>query len=137
MGLTQKLDAVHSIFIRLKYTDEYGFGSCVTCGHKIKYKYTNLQCGHFIDRANTQFRWYEFNTYPQCEDCNVYKGGNLKIYREFLVEQHSGPFVEMMEFSRQTGFEEFYLWGVEWWYWEKETQNNPRIWNKAKELMRQ
>ena len=43
-------------------------------------------------------------------------------------------FVEMMEFSRQTGFEEFYLWGVEWWYWEKINQNNPQIWNEAKLL---
>ncbi|MDA3839496.1 MAG: cellulase family glycosylhydrolase [Patescibacteria group bacterium] len=43
-------------------------------------------------------------------------------------------FVEMMEFSRQTGFEEFYLWGVEWWYWEKINQNNPQIWNEAKTL---
>lgn len=43
-------------------------------------------------------------------------------------------FVEMMEFSRQTGFEEFYLWGVEWWYWEKSTQNNPAIWDEAKKL---
>lgn len=43
-------------------------------------------------------------------------------------------FVDMIEFSRQTGFEEFYLWGVEWWYWEKQTQNNPSIWDEAKKL---
>lgn len=43
-------------------------------------------------------------------------------------------FVEMIEFSRQTGFEEFYLWGAEWWYWEKINQNNPRIWDEAKIL---
>lgn len=43
-------------------------------------------------------------------------------------------FVEMLEFSRQTGFQEFYLWGVEWWYWEKTTQDNPKIWNEAKRL---
>jgi len=43
-------------------------------------------------------------------------------------------FREMMEFSRQTGFEEFYLWGVEWWYWEKIYQNNPSIWEEAKIL---
>ena len=45
-------------------------------------------------------------------------------------------FVEMMEFSRQTGFEEFYLWGVEWWYWEKINQNNSQIWDEAKLLFR-
>jgi len=43
-------------------------------------------------------------------------------------------FNEMMEFSRQTGFKEFYLWGVEWWYWEKVKENNPQIWEEAKLL---
>jgi hypothetical protein len=43
-------------------------------------------------------------------------------------------FKEILEFSRLTGFQEFYLWGVEWWYWERETQNNPDLWNEAKLL---
>jgi len=43
-------------------------------------------------------------------------------------------FKDMIEFSSTTGFSEFYLWGVEWWYWEKEIQNNPDIWEAAKEL---
>ena len=43
-------------------------------------------------------------------------------------------FQEMLEFSAKTGFKEFYFWGVEWWYWEKETQNNPSLWEEAKKL---
>lgn len=43
-------------------------------------------------------------------------------------------FKDILEFSRQAGFREFYLWGVEWWYWEKETQNNPALWEEAKKL---
>lgn len=43
-------------------------------------------------------------------------------------------FKEILEFSHRAGFKEFYLWGVEWWYWEKETQNNPSLWNEAKRL---
>lgn len=43
-------------------------------------------------------------------------------------------FKNIIEFARLTGFREFYLWGVEWWYWEKETQNNPVLWNYAKTL---
>lgn len=42
-------------------------------------------------------------------------------------------FKEMIEFSSQTGFQEFYLWGVEWWYWEM-AQGRPEVWNYAKEL---
>lgn len=42
-------------------------------------------------------------------------------------------FKEMLEFARKTGFKEFYLWGVEWWYWEKE-RGNPEIWETAKKV---
>jgi hypothetical protein len=42
-------------------------------------------------------------------------------------------FKEMIEFSSKTGFKEFYLWGVEWWYWEKE-RGNPDMWNEAFKL---
>ncbi len=43
-------------------------------------------------------------------------------------------FRDILEFSRKTGFSDFYLWGAEWWYWEKEIQNNPEIWKEAKKL---
>lgn len=43
-------------------------------------------------------------------------------------------FREMLEFARKTGFRKFYLWGAEWWYWEKETQGNPEMWEEAKKL---
>jgi len=41
---------------------------------------------------------------------------------------------DMISFSSQTGFGEFYLWGVEWWYWEKTTRDNPGLWEYAKTL---
>ncbi len=43
-------------------------------------------------------------------------------------------FLEIIEFSRKTGFREFYLWGAEWWYWEKEINNEGRFWERAKGL---
>lgn len=42
-------------------------------------------------------------------------------------------FKEMTKFSSQTGFQEFYLWGVEWWYWEMR-EGRPEVWNYAKGL---
>jgi len=42
-------------------------------------------------------------------------------------------FKEMVEFGRQAGFREFYLWGVEWWYWEME-EGRPEVWQYAKSL---
>jgi hypothetical protein len=43
-------------------------------------------------------------------------------------------FLEIIEFSRKTGFQEFYLWGAEWWYWEKEVNKEERFWREAKGL---
>jgi hypothetical protein len=43
-------------------------------------------------------------------------------------------FQDIIKFSAKTGFKEFYLWGVEWWYWEKETQNNSGLWEEARKL---
>lgn len=43
-------------------------------------------------------------------------------------------FRAMMAFGQKTGFREFYLWGAEWWYWEKEIKNNPAYWQEAKNL---
>jgi hypothetical protein len=43
-------------------------------------------------------------------------------------------FKEMINFSHQAGFKTFYLWGVEWWYWEKEINGNQTFWKEAKKL---
>ena len=43
-------------------------------------------------------------------------------------------FKEIIEFSSKTGFKEFYLWGVEWWYWEKTIQQDDSLWKEAKKL---
>lgn len=42
-------------------------------------------------------------------------------------------FKDIVEFGRQAGFREFYLWGVEWWYWELK-QGRPEVWNYARSL---
>ena len=43
-------------------------------------------------------------------------------------------FREILEFSRQAGFREFYLWGVEWWYWEWRVNGDDSLWREAKTL---
>jgi len=43
-------------------------------------------------------------------------------------------FKNIIEFSRQTGFQEFYLWGAEWWYWEKTVNGDGGIWEEARGL---
>lgn len=43
-------------------------------------------------------------------------------------------FRKILEFGRQAGFREFYLWGAEWWYWERVVNNDDRLWLEAKSL---
>ncbi len=45
-------------------------------------------------------------------------------------------FNEMVRFSSKTGFDAFYLWGAEWWYWMKTEQNRPEFWERARELFK-
>src|SRR3989339_169651 len=39
-----------------------------------------------------------------------------------------------IQYAKETGLDTFYFWGVEWWYWLKTTQNQPEIWNEARNL---
>lgn len=43
-------------------------------------------------------------------------------------------FQEIIDYSRQCGFDDVYLWGVEWWYWRKEAKNDAQYWEFAKTL---
>ena len=43
-------------------------------------------------------------------------------------------FKKNVKFAKETGWKDFYLWGVEWWYWMKEAQGQPEIWQEAKTL---
>ncbi|MDX1608310.1 MAG: hypothetical protein R3251_03820, partial [Candidatus Spechtbacterales bacterium] len=43
-------------------------------------------------------------------------------------------FKENVDFALNIGWDTYYLWGAEWWYWLKEAENKPEIWNYAKTL---
>ncbi len=41
-------------------------------------------------------------------------------------------FNNILDYVHRAGFNEAYLWGVEWWYWLKEVKHEPAFWNRAK-----
>lgn len=45
--------------------------------------------------------------------------------------------LQHVQYARQTGFSEVYLWGVEWWYWLKTTQGHPEMWDAARAVYSQ
>lgn len=64
--------------------------------------------------------------------------GKKLLYDSPIEEQQKTmnltQFKENIEFAKRTGFKEFYLWGAEWIYWMKTKQNQPEIWEAAKNL---
>ncbi|MDP2648188.1 MAG: hypothetical protein Q8P35_03040, partial [Candidatus Yanofskybacteria bacterium] len=45
-------------------------------------------------------------------------------------------FQDTIQYATQAGFDENYLWGVEWWYWLKERHGHPEFWDFAKTLFK-
>lgn len=56
---------------------------------------------------------------------------------EEQLQHFDAPFLRStISYAVQTGFDEYYLWGAEWWYWMKVKQGNPEFWNIAKETIK-
>lgn len=63
-----------------------------------------------------------------------------KALREASIEEQlkaMGPegLDGILSYASRSGFDTFYLWGAEWWYWMK-TQGHPEIWEIAKEAIK-
>src|SRR3989344_2296708 len=65
-------------------------------------------------------------------------GPGRLLYDTTMEEQDRAfdmaQFQKNIEFARQTGMQEFYLWGAEWWYWRKENGNDDSFWTEARKL---
>jgi hypothetical protein len=58
-----------------------------------------------------------------------------KIKKEERERTMDGDKFEfMVDLAGRSGFKEVYLWGAEYWYWEKEKNGNYEMWNKAKDM---
>ena len=79
-----------------------------------------------------------FNKQVICIELQAEPWASGPLMQAPLSEQLKSMNPEMINedvaFAKQTGLSKFYFWGVEWWYWLKTTQNQPGIWNEAKQL---
>lgn len=65
---------------------------------------------------------------------------NKKMPYEISVEEqyismNPDRFQKILSYASRTGFDTFYLWGVEWWYALKINHNDPRMWDIAKQAI--
>ena len=96
-----KLDKVFSQFIRLRDSDENGFGQCCTCSKRIHWK--EAHCGHFISRRHLGTRWDERNTALQCAYCNLYCQGQQYFFSVSIKERWGRDTVdELISLSKVT-----------------------------------
>lgn len=79
-----------------------------------------------------------FNKGVICAELQVEPWCPVLLYDCPLEEQKKTMDLEQFKknigFAKKTGLDTFYLWGAEWMYWLKEKQNQPEIWNEAKNL---
>lgn len=73
-----------------------------------------------------------------CVELQAEPWGPELLYSSPLAEQQKTmnleQFKKNIEFAKKTGMKKFYLWGSEWWYWLKEKQGQPEIWQEAGKL---
>lgn len=96
----KKLDTLFSKYVRLAYADDTGCTECFTCGKKLYWK--QMQNGHFHSRRHMALRFDTKNCFPQCEECNVGKNGNLEEFRKRLIEKFGIEFVEWLDLQKNT-----------------------------------
>lgn len=53
---------------------------------------------------------------------------------EQFKSMNENKLLENVLYAQKSGFSEIYIWGVEWWYWLKTTQDLPILWDTAKSL---
>lgn len=88
MASDAKLWKVFSEYIRLRDSDEKGYGNCITCGKLCYYK--DADCGHGVGRQYKATKFEERNNHLQCRRCNYYGAGEQAIYKEEVNKKY-GP----------------------------------------------
>ena len=89
----------------------------------------------------TQVIKYVFNKPVICVELQAEPWAPPPLSTVPLAEQEKTMNLEQfrtnIEYAKHTGFDEFYLWGAEWWYWLKTTQNKPEMWSEAEKLFKE
>lgn len=98
--LKNKLDKIFSEYIRLRDTDENGYGQCIDCGRSAPYD--ELDAGHFVGRRHLSTRWDEENVHAQHRYCNRFLNGRQYEYGQALDHKYyEGKADELIQKSHE------------------------------------
>jgi len=98
----RKADQAFSKFIRARDTGILAGtlgGRCISCGH-FKH-YTELQCGHFINRKHLSLRFDEINCNSQCVSCNCFDEGNNIGYTQGLIKKYNRHILDYLSAAKR------------------------------------
>ena len=111
-NIDKRLDDIFAIWIKLKYTNDEGFGNCYTCDEPISFK--TGQCGHYpnIPRGIWRFRWNTIIHKFQCQNCNEFNAGRPDAFRDRLIQEIDLVNVAKYEFLAKQNHK--------WTNWDKE-----------------
>lgn len=111
-SLKKHADDIFSLSIRLRDSDENGYGKCITC-NAICFFYSGFgqssqhkcfsQNGHFRSRAKMSTRFHRQNNHSQCQGCNGKGGGKPFEYGLAIDKLYGeGTSIRIHELSLQT-----------------------------------
>ncbi|TSC75437.1 MAG: hypothetical protein G01um101430_279 [Parcubacteria group bacterium Gr01-1014_30] len=100
--------------------------------------YVNLPFPPSFYRSKAKFIEKVFGKKVIVVELQAEPWGPKLLYDSPLQEQAKSMNLEQLrknvEFAQKTGFDEFYLWGAEWWHWMKERQGDSKVWEEVKKL---
>jgi hypothetical protein len=100
MASDAKLWKVFSEYIRLRDSNDKGYGNCITCGKLCYYK--EADCGHGVGRQYKAVKFDHRNNHLQCRKCNYYGAGEQAAYKEEVEKRYGkGTWEEIVISSRQ------------------------------------
>ncbi len=94
----KKLDTQFSLFIRLRDSDIYGYGNCITCGKRNYWK--RMDNGHYMKRQHLQTRFDEQNCNLQCKGCNNFEQGANEKYKVAIDKKYGEGISDKLEMKK-------------------------------------
>lgn len=122
------------------FADIYGFSLYL-------WVWTPLYNGYFHYIQPGEFNWWKaawINLYTgneiwvhemQAEAWGPRKPNHEITYEEATKTMDPNKLHQIINYVRKSRIKRIDLWGAEWWYWLKETQGQPEMWNEVKKII--
>lgn len=100
-----------NLFIRLRDTDDNGFGRCISSGQSLMVPSANAHAGHFYSGGKySVLKFNEDNVHLQGKSDNYFNGGNQLEYRKNLIKKIGLERVEKLDLIADQSKRSSYKW---------------------------